>query len=373
MLIVDEANAVGRLRELGWIGEREPASAKTLTGGVSNCVLYVSRPETPNGDFVFKQARPQLRVPEPWFCGVDRVWREVAVLRWCQRLLSEASAVPHGACTPRVLHEDREDFAFTMTAAPLEHRVWRADLLAGRCEPDIAAACGGLLGALHARSWDRAELAAELDDRQIFDELRLDPYYRFTSRAQPAFASHFTRLIDDGRSHRHCLVHADFSPKNLLVFDGGLMLVDFETGHYGDPAFDLGFFLAHLMLKAFYHAGPHAGARGECARLLVLTREFWTAYERVVAPRVGADAYAAIVARGVSNLAGCAWARIDGKSKVDYLTDDLRREAVRAFCRDLFVQSPGAWSPVLELAEHRLAALPPASSPPAPPPVANCP
>jgi 5-methylthioribose kinase len=46
-------------------------------------------------------------------------------------------------------------------------------------------------------------------------------------------------------------VHGDFSPKNLLIYGNSLMLIDFEVGHYGDPAFDLGFFLSHLTLKAY--------------------------------------------------------------------------------------------------------------------------
>jgi 5-methylthioribose kinase len=46
-------------------------------------------------------------------------------------------------------------------------------------------------------------------------------------------------------------VHADFSPKNILVHRQGLTVVDFETAHAGDPAFDIGFFLSHLSLKAF--------------------------------------------------------------------------------------------------------------------------
>ncbi len=73
-------------------------------------------------------------------------------------------------------------------------------------------------------------------------------------------------------------MHADFSPKNLLVYDGGrgLMMVDFETGHYGDPAFDLGFFLSHLVLKAFYHAPRHEP-------LLELTEQFWIAYRETLA------------------------------------------------------------------------------------------
>ena len=38
MQVVDEANAIARLRDLGWLDKRERASVRTLAGGVSNCV-----------------------------------------------------------------------------------------------------------------------------------------------------------------------------------------------------------------------------------------------------------------------------------------------------------------------------------------------
>ncbi len=68
-----------------------------------------------------------------------------------------------------------------------------------------------------------------------------------------------------------CLVLADFSPKNILVHARGLTLVDFETAHAGDPAFDLGFFLSHLLLKAVRAAPDHEP-------YLALTQSFRDAY-----------------------------------------------------------------------------------------------
>ena len=49
------------------------------------------------------------------------------------------------------------------------------------------------------------------------------------------------------------------------------MLIDFEVGHYGDPAFDFGFFLSHLALKACYHA-PRDGP------FFDLIDSFWSGY-----------------------------------------------------------------------------------------------
>lgn len=353
MILLDEHNAAEFLRARGWIGPTQEVVISVLSGGVSNQVLYVARPGS--DDFVLKQARPQLRVKDDWFCSVERIWIEVRVMRICSELLITYDRGRSLPSTPRILHEDRENFAFAMTAAPRDHRVWRADLLSGQADEAIAAACGQMLGQLHAGSWHNESIKQALSDRQIFDELRLDPYYRTVARrlteaGTPEFAVYFERLVDSIPPNLHSLVHADFSPKNLLVFDGGLTMVDFETGHYGDPAFDLGFFLSHLVLKSFYHAGRHRP-------FVALATTFWRNYRSQVEPAVGAHQYAALEARGLQHLAGCAWARLDGKSPVDYLVEEPRRSQVRVLCQKIFSQSPSSWSSVCEWADQLISEL----------------
>lgn len=349
MIELDEHNALEYLRRAGWIGHREQVTIQPLSGGVSGQVLYVARPEHPGADFVLKQARPQLRTPLPWFSSVERIWREVEVLRICQGLLARPASPQvlggpqHSVLeplTPRVLFEDRAQFVFAMSAAPPNHHVWKQDLLAGIVQPEIAAACGTLLGRLHAGAWGDETVRRRIGDQTLFDQLRIDPYYRALARAFPSYAARIERLIASVRDNPMTLVHADFTPKNLLVFEGGLMMVDFETGHWGDPAFDLGLFLAHLVLKAAHRAPDHA-------RYLDLTRRFWQTYEGLLVPAVGQGEYAALVARAIQNFAGCAWARLDGVSQIDYLHDEPRRDMLRGLCQDLLGNEVATWEEVL--------------------------
>ncbi len=382
MLLIDAASAERYLRDAGRLGANDAVEITRLAGGVSNEVLYVAFRGEPSRDFVLKQAREQLRVADPWFCGVDRIWREVEVLHLCERVLAaRRDDPPDGrpplARTPRIVFEDRENYCFGMEAAPREHTVWKRRLLVGQAfqpawqtgmsapqtataargdlrgesDADIAEQCGRLLGTLHGGTWGDARVAAALDDRRVFDELRLDPYYRTIARRFPQWATHLAQLVDSVWGRRLCLVHADFSPKNLLVYAGGrgLMMVDFETGHYGDPAFDLGFFLSHLMLKAFYHAPRHEP-------LLQLTERFWAAYRETLVGHVSNVPTAGrhvgnvphdLERHAILNFAGCAWARLDGKSPVEYLTDPSRRDQVRSLCHDLLAQPPAVWDDVL--------------------------
>lgn len=332
---IEADNAADYLRQRGAIGPTETVRVRELAGGISNCVLYVARPDSPGADFVLKQARPQLRTPDPWFCTVERIWREAAVLRWCGRCAP--------GDVPQVLFEDRDNYLFAMTAAPQPFETWKSELMRGEVRPERAGRAGRMLAAIHAGTWGHADAARELADRSLFVELRIDPYYRSVAAARPESAPDYEALIASLAKNSLCLVHADFAPKNLLVCGETMLLVDFETGHYGDPAFDLGFFLTHLTLKAFHRAPRHEP-------LLELTEMFWRAYEQALTRTVGQEPMRELRRRSNLNFAGCAGARLDGTSKVDYLDDPLQREAVRRLCRWVFQEQPSGWSDVLRAA-----------------------
>jgi 5-methylthioribose kinase len=319
---ITSTTAAGYLQVSGRIIPGEPVSICELAGGVSNVVLLVELPDR-GQRFVLKQARAKLRVKEDWQCSIERIWREVETLRICGSLLQVSSPQTDGwvAAVPQILWEDRDNYAYAMTAAPPEHKTWKEILLAGELEASqqIATCCGRLLGRLHAASWNCHHIAKRLDDRAFFDQLRLDPYYFQIGRVHPNLADCTQQLVESVSHHRQCLVHGDFSPKNLLVWPGQVLLIDFEVGHYGDPAFDLGFFLTHLVLKSIW-SGPRR------AEYLQLVTRFWEAYRPVLARAASEIEICQLEARACWNLAGCMLARVDGKSPVDYLTSQHQEE-----------------------------------------------
>jgi 5-methylthioribose kinase len=357
MFEITRDTAADYLRSKGRAAPTEPIEVSELAGGVSNIVLRVALPNRGEA-FVVKQSRGRLRVKEEWLCPVERIWREVEVLRICGELLQAPIAEPGGrvscralpsaesgartegaaaAVVPQILWQDRDNFVYAMSAAPHEHKTWKELLLAGELEVSrpLAIACGRLLGQLHAGSWANQAVAARLDDRTYFDQLRLDPYYRHVARVHADLAPAILRLIDSVWQHRCCLVHGDFSPKNLLVWPGHVMLIDFEVGHYGDPAFDLGFFLTHLVLKSVW-----SGERRH--EYLDLATQFWHMYQTTTASAIGDNELAALEQRMLLNLAGCLLARVDGKSPVDYLSR-VQQQVVRRLARSLLASPLRSW------------------------------
>jgi hypothetical protein len=109
-----------------------------------------------------------------------------------------------------------------------------------------------MLGDLHGHTWADPSIAARFDDDEAFGQLRVHPFYEVTAAAQPAVAGRIAECAAQLRGTHDCLVHGDYSPKNVLVGADGLMLLDFEVAHVGASVFDVAFMSSHLALKVFH-------------------------------------------------------------------------------------------------------------------------
>jgi aminoglycoside phosphotransferase (APT) family kinase protein len=184
--------------------------------------------------------------------------------------------------------------------------------LVGRVSPEIARSAGELLGHIHARSAASPGLASAFADTSFFRELRLEPYLDHAAARQPELAGELRWLVDRLCDPGICLVHGDYSPKNLLVTPAGdVLLLDHEVAHWGQPAFDLAFVLTHLCLKGI-HFG-RAAYLDAAAELLAAYRETSTVV----------DGAAGVLCARL--LAGLMLARVEGKSRVEYLTGEDER------------------------------------------------
>jgi Ser/Thr protein kinase RdoA (MazF antagonist) len=240
----------------------------------------------------------------------QRIRIEANGLRWLNR------AAPQGA-TPLFLWEDRENGIMAMEEAPAGHEDWKSQLLAGNIRRQNFQRAGSLLGIIHRQSNEEAEeVRSSFDVTEYFESLRLEPYYVYTAHKIPASKRFLHDLINTTRLTRLSLVHGDFSPKNILVYPSRLIILDYEVIHFGDPAFDVGFALSHLLSKA--HHLP------ECRRALIDgVKLFWSAY----CNEIHSISWAGRVeARAVRHTLACLLARVAGKSPLEYLT---KQESLR--------------------------------------------
>jgi len=282
-----------------------------LTGGVSAVVFRV---ETASDKFVIKQSCPRLRTRDAWFSDVSRVFREVDVMQALAEVLPDD-------VLPRVLWVDRENFAFAMAHAPDGPGTWKEELLGGNINAARAEHAGHVLGRIHEFSAANPARFAAFHDSTVFAQLRVDPFYRTVVRRCPEVADAVEPLIGDLLHRRVALCHGDFTPKNMLLHDGGFMLVDYETATFGEPAFDIGLFLAHLVLKGIYRTMPIASA----------IDAFWRGYRA----ELKALDFTEQFERGHQHLGACLLSRTDGTSPADYLTATDHKNSARQIGREL--------------------------------------
>jgi 5-methylthioribose kinase len=338
MNIEHPTDLLSYLRATGRIHPETNILATPLPGGVSNRTVQVTL--STGQSWVLKQALPKLRVREDWFADPARVGREAAALRLLRDLAPPQSV-------PDLIFEDAAHHLLAVSAVPLPHQNWKERLLGGLVEHDYVRQFGGWLGEVHRRTFaQRPAVEAGFADRTHFEALRLDPYYNCAAARNPAQAGFFTELITETRATRLCLVHGDYSPKNVLLHAGKLIVLDFEVAHFGDPAFDLGFALTHLLSKAH-----HLPAQRD--NLLEAAAIFWLSYQTAAgacpepvegglprrSPRAKAGVDPAVEPRAVRHTLACLLARVDGRSPLEYLTAP-ERERQRAMARQLIGQAP---------------------------------
>ena len=292
---------------------------------MSNTVLLV---ESNTRRFVIKQALGKLRVKEEWRADRSRIFRESAALRMLAEYFPEGSL-------PSVLFEDRDNFIFAMIAAPGASVCWKDLLLSGEIRVETAERVGELLALMVRVSWREPAWENEFGDQTIFDQLRVDPYYRATARRHPDIAPAAARLMEESAARRVSLTHGDWSPKNFLVDGSRVMAIDFEVIHFGDPSFDSAFLLNHLVLKSFYRpqwADLYAKAAAGFWRKFIagVPRERW------------------IEPATLQHLGWLMLARVDGKSPTEYLRDAAIQDRVRRFARELIVAPPRSVAEVVE-------------------------
>jgi aminoglycoside phosphotransferase (APT) family kinase protein len=276
-----------------------------LSGGVSCDIFLVE-----DGDerFVVKRALEKLRVKADWFADIHRNRTEWEYIRYVSAFLPDA--------VPVLRQCSATDNYFAMEYFNGKYSNWKQLLLAGQALPEHARHAGDILAQIHRHSAGDAEAKRLFDTTPTFFQLRIEAYLLATAKKHPALRAQMEAEAVRLGDTRECLVHGDFSPKNILVSDERMVVLDCETAWYGEPAFDLAFLLNHFFLKALFHA-PHDVGMNK------MIQEFWLAYQSTrpspeIEPRVG------------RLLLMLMLARVDGKSPAEYLLPG-RQEIVREF------------------------------------------
>jgi 5-methylthioribose kinase len=263
-------------RQLG--GRREDWQVQEVGDGNLNLVFIVKGADR---SVVVKQALPYLRcVGESWPLPLDRAWFEY------EALVEQARHAP--ARVPAVHHFDR-----TMGLVVMEyitpHIILRKGLIRGVVYPLMARHIGEFMADTLFKTSDYHMPAARKKERMALfcqntqlckiteDLVFTDPYRQASSNR------HTTPQLDDvARSFQNdgplklaaqefkyafltraeAMVHGDLHTGSIMVTETDTRVIDPEFAFYGPIGFDVGAFIANLLLAWCAQPG-HASRPGE--------------------------------------------------------------------------------------------------------------
>ncbi len=301
----------------GLVPTNAPVHWTPLAGGVSSDIWRV---DAPASTFCVKRALPKLKVARDWFAPVARNAHEWAWISFA------SSHCPD--CVPRPLAHDPVLGAFAMEyLEPTRFPVWKGLLLQGDADPAVARRVGALLARLHAASSADPQIPETFRTDATFHAIRLEPYLIATAGSHPRIADRLLGLAERTLATHRALVHGDVSPKNILLGAASPVFLDAECAWFGDPAFDLAFCLNHFLLKCL----PRPASTGDYL-------ESFTAFHGAYLEGVTWEPREAVEARAAALLPALFLARIDGKSPVEYVTEERDRELVRRTAVPLVAQ-----------------------------------
>jgi aminoglycoside phosphotransferase (APT) family kinase protein len=295
------------------------AAIVPLTGGVSSEIYRV---EDGGNVFAVKRALRKLKVADDWFVDLSRNASEVEYLRCVAGIAPES--------VPAVRFASAKDGYFAMEYLGEGFSNYKTLLLEGVCKPDHAQMAAQLLAKIHGATWNDPKIRERFETTENFHALRLDPYLLTTGKRHPDLDPLFVAEADRIASTRKCLVHGDYSPKNMLIQGDRLVILDCEVAWFGDPSFDVGFLLNHYFLKAAHRPAQRRSYAG-------LVETFVAVYSAELGPERAAQVFAPLP-RLLSML---MLARVDGKSPVEYLRDDEKKKnLIRDFTRKRIAAPP---------------------------------
>jgi len=323
------------LREHRLIESGEMPAVENLQGGVSNRTVLVEPQSRPA--FIVKQALTKLRVAVDWFSDPRRIHREALAMRALETIAQPSTIT-------QLLFEDMESHIIVMEAIPRAHSNWKILLLREGPRREHILKFAEVLAAVHLRSSANAESFRDLfRDRTWFESLRLEPYYEYSAQQVADARPFLEQLLQETRSTQLALVHGDYSPKNILIYGDRFVLIDHEVAHFGDPAFDVGFSLTHLLSKA-HHCSDNR------ALFLASSKLYASQYLELMQ---GCRFLRDLEARACRHTLACLLARVAGRSPLEYLSAPEKKNQ-REIVLTLVTEPPNSLAELIERFEKEL-------------------
>ena len=307
MSVTIETRCRSLLLDLDLISQDEVIGVEALSGGVSSEIACV---KTAKSIYCAKFALAKLNVAAEWHAPIHRNAAEYYWLDFVSRICP--------GNTPKLYGRSQSLNGFVMEHISGENvRLWKQDLFENQVKVSDIVSVAISLGSIHTTSTHVGFNRQKFQNMSDFHALRLSPYFFAMIDKYPHIRAALLQITEDLSSNQIALIHGDVSPKNIIFRGDTPIFLDAECATMGDPIFDVGFCLNHLVLKAL-----HMPEKGQ--DLLKSCRVFWHTYSG----HIDWDSVDHFEKRLCRLLPALLLARVDSKSPVEYLLED-RKEKIR--------------------------------------------
>ncbi|TLU71029.1 S-methyl-5-thioribose kinase [Lichenicoccus roseus] len=271
-------------------------AVREVSDGNLNSVFLV---EGQAGGLCVKQSLPHVRVDPAWKLPLDRAFFEAAYMR---------AVAPHvGSAAPALLDYEPALFCLVMESLT-PHVILRRGLIERAEYPRMASDVGAYVArACFATSGLARRFEAVMDDIALFarnqtltritvdlvftDPYRIAPRNRWTAplldtvaadiRGDTALKQAAARMGERFLGRPQALLHGDLHSGSVMVTAEETRIIDGEFALMGPIGFDLGLFVANLLLSLFSQPGhDEAGAATYQAWIAAQIETVWTVFDR---------------------------------------------------------------------------------------------
>jgi 5-methylthioribose kinase len=242
------------------------------------------------GSEIFFYKKPEKTSELSSNLSTERIINEFKALELARKVIPEN--------IPEIFYFDETEKILITKGPPEKSSILRFDLLDGNLDIKLIKNIAKSIKLVH--SIKQGDL-----HRELFDKVKIGFLYNQLAKEYP----HVIHKLLDNVNTEKCLVHADFNPKNIIVFgDHNFYIIDWEQALISSPEQDIANMLAHYIIK-----GIHLG------------RE-----DYLTVPKIFLKAYGDGVDINIINghIGVTMWGRINTSAKARYLTPETSQKVL---------------------------------------------
>ena len=289
-------------------------NVEPLKGGVS-CEIY--KVDTTTNSYCIKKALKKLRVEKDWYADPIRSYYEYLWLKKTKKILPSS--------IPEVISYNRmKNYLIIEYLNMSRYSNLKEDLLKGKVDLDNLNKIAKKLLYIHKNLKSNYNKKIFQTHNFNFIKLRINPYLLELNKTYPELKKYINETVNLLRNNQHTVIHADFTPKNILVSKNKQIILDAETANYGDPSFDIVSLINHLIIKLLF-------VNKNKKNFVLALKKIFNTYHSNVTWEEKQD----IIKRSLTLLPLMMLARVDGKSPVEYIKNNNEKNKLRRIALDL--------------------------------------